>query len=186
MRHDETRKTQLVFGATRCALPAMSASRQHSTPCLPELRERWADLGELDAVAHRIVHGGELFTAPTVIDDDTLASLGTLDRLAPLHNPPALQAVSRARELFARVPHVAVFDTAFHATLPRRAREYALPEDIRSRFGVRRYGFHGISHAEVAAQLATAHAPEAAGLAGDLLSSRQRCQPCRHRIRPQR
>jgi acetate kinase len=121
-----------------------------------QLRARWAEVGELDAVAHRIVHGGSRFTTPTLIDDATLAALGELEHLAPLHNPPALQAARRARELFARIPHVAVFDTAFHATLPPRAREYALPEDIRSRFGIRRYGFHGISHAQVATQVASA------------------------------
>jgi len=121
-----------------------------------QLRARWAEFGELDAVAHRIVHGGSEFTGATLIDDATVAALGTLEHLAPLHNPPALQAVRRARELFARVPQVAVFDTAFHATLPPRAREYALPEEIRARLGIRRYGFHGISHAQVASQVAAA------------------------------
>jgi acetate kinase len=121
-----------------------------------QLRARWPELGELDAVVHRIVHGGERFSAPTLIDDTTLAALAGLERLAPLHNPPALEGVRRARELFARVPHVAVFDTAFHATLPRRAREYALPGDLRARHGLRRYGFHGISHAHVARQVAAA------------------------------
>ena len=123
---------------------------------LAQLRTRWMDLGELDAVVHRIVHGGERFTATTLIDDSTLAVLGELDRLAPLHNPPALAAVRQLRELFARIPHIAVFDTAFHTTLPARAREYALPEDIRSRFGIRRFGFHVISHAHVASQVAIA------------------------------
>ena len=123
---------------------------------LAQLRARWSELGELDAVVHRIVHGGERFTGTTLIDDATLAALGALDRLAPLHNPPALEAVRRIRELFARVPHLAVFDTAFHNTLPPRAREYALPEDIRTRLGIRRYGFHGISHAHVARQVAAA------------------------------
>ena len=123
---------------------------------LAQLRERWSELGELDAVVHRIVHGGERFTGTTLIDDDALATLGTLDRLAPLHNPPALEAVRRVRQLFARVPHIAVFDTAFHTTLPARAREYALPEDIRYRFGIRRFGFHGISHAHVASQVTIA------------------------------
>ena len=146
----------LVIGDTRRALPGIAAFPAALDAVFTALRERWTELGELDAIAHRIVHGGERFTTPIFIDDESLAALGTLDRLAPLHNPPALQAVRRARELFVRVPHVAVFDTAFHATLPRRAREYALPEDIRSRFGIRRYGFHGISHAEVAAQVATA------------------------------
>ncbi len=121
-----------------------------------QLRARWSALGELDAVVHRIVHGGERFTDTTLIDDAALAALGTLDRLAPLHNPPALAAVRSLRALFARVPHVAVFDTAFHTTLPPRAREYALPQDIRARLGIRRYGFHGISHAHVARQVAAA------------------------------
>ncbi len=123
---------------------------------LSQLRARWSELGELDAVVHRIVHGGERFTGTTLIDDAALVALGTLDRLAPLHNPPALAAVRSLRELFARVPHVAVFDTAFHTTLPPRAREYALPEDVRARLGIRRYGFHGISHAHVARQVAAA------------------------------
>jgi acetate kinase len=136
--------------------PAMPDIAAALDALLEQLRTRWIELGELDAVAHRIVHGGERFTTTTLIDDATLAALGTLDRLAPLHNPPALATVRRLRELFARIPHVAVFDTAFHTTLPARAREYALPEDIRSRFGIRRYGFHGISHAHVASQVATA------------------------------
>jgi len=121
-----------------------------------QLRARWSELGELGAVAHRIVHGGERFTRATLLDDATLVALGALDHLAPLHNPPALEAVRRARELFVRVPHVAVFDTAFHTTLPRRARAYALPDEIRSKYGIRRYGFHGINHAHVMAQVAAA------------------------------
>jgi acetate kinase len=136
--------------------PEMPDIRAALDALLAQLRARWTELGELDAVVHRIVHGGERFTTTTLIDDSTLTALGALDRLAPLHNPPALAAVRRLRELFARVPHVAVFDTAFHTTLPPRAREYALPEDIRSRFGIRRFGFHGISHAHVASQVAIA------------------------------
>ena len=119
-----------------------------------ELRGRWADLGKIDAVAHRVVHGGERFTAPALIDAGVVAQLGEFEALAPLHNPPAIQAIRAARELFANVPQVAVFDTAFHATLPARAREYALPDEIRTRFGIRRYGFHGISHGDVAARVA--------------------------------
>ena len=121
---------------------------------LAELRARWAGFGRIDAVVHRVVHGGERFTAPTLIDPEVVARLGELERLAPLHNPPAIRAIRGARELFANIPHVAVFDTAFHATLPRRAREYALPEEVRARFGIRRYGFHGISHRDVAARVA--------------------------------
>jgi len=101
-----------------------------------------------EAVAHRIVHGGSTFTAPVLVTDEVLAHLEPLGELAPLHNPPALAALRAARARFA-LPHVAVFDTGFHATLPPRAREYALPPDVSARFGIRRYGFHGISHEHV-------------------------------------
>ena len=110
-----------------------------------QLRARWVEFGELDAVAHRIVHGGSEFTGATLIDDATVAALGKLEHLAPLHNPPALQAVRRARELFARVPQVAVFDTAFHGTLPLAARVYPGPYAWYEQ-GIERFGFHGISH----------------------------------------
>ncbi|HEU5136161.1 MAG TPA: acetate/propionate family kinase [Steroidobacteraceae bacterium] len=144
----------LTAGEMRRALaPKMDFAAAIVAVC-DELRSRWAGLGKIDAVVHRVVHGGERFTAPTLIDAGVLAQLGDLERLAPLHNPPAIAAIKAARELFANVPHVAVFDTAFHATLPPRAREYALPEEIRARFSIRRYGFHGISHAHVAARVA--------------------------------
>jgi acetate kinase len=121
---------------------------------LAELRAQWPALGELDAVVHRVVHGGELFTAPVLVTGRVLEQLAGLDALAPLHNPPALRAIRAAMELFPRTPHVAVFDTAFHATLPPHAREYALPAEVRAHFGIRRYGFHGISHGGVAARAA--------------------------------
>jgi acetate kinase len=111
---------------------------------------RGLELGELDAVVHRVVHGGERFTEPVIVDDAVLQELVELEPLAPLHNPPAIHAIRRARESFGSIPHVAVFDTAFHATLPPQAREYALPAELRSRFGIRRFGFHGISHGSVA------------------------------------
>lgn len=102
-----------------------------------------------DAIAHRIVHGGERFLRPTLIDDAVLGEIERLNHLAPLHNPPALAAVRQVRQAYPQTPHVAVFDTAYHATLPLHAREYALPLDLRRRLGIRRYGFHGISHAHV-------------------------------------
>lgn len=102
-----------------------------------------------DAIAHRIVHGGERFLQATRIDDGVLGELEQLNHLAPLHNPPALAAVREARKIYPQVPHIAIFDTAYHSTLPPHAREYALPRDLRERFGIRRYGFHGISHAHV-------------------------------------
>ena len=103
----------------------------------------------LVAVVHRVVHGGERFSRPTLIDEGVLATLDKLGSLAPLHNPPALAMIRLAREAFPGVPHFAVFDTAFHATLPPRAREYALPTELRVGHGIRRFGFHGISHADV-------------------------------------
>ena len=146
---------QLIVGEARRPLAAQSGVAAAIDTVLAELRNRSARLGKIDAAVHRVVHGGERFTAPTLIQADVVEQLAALERLAPLHNPPAVQAIRGARELFAGIPHVAIFDTAFHATLPRRAREYALPEDIRARFGIRRYGFHGISHADVAARVAT-------------------------------
>jgi acetate kinase len=107
------------------------------------------------AVAHRVVHGGERFIEPTRIDGSVLEEIERLSELAPLHNPPAVAAIHQARRSLADVPHVAVFDTAFHATLPNHAREYALPNDIRQRFGIRRFGFHGINHSHVASSVAT-------------------------------
>jgi len=137
---------QLVIGDTRQSLVARRDLAGAIDLVLMELRKRWTDLGKIDAVVHRVVHGGERFTAPTVVDAGVLTQLAELEHLAPLHNPPAIRAIRGTRELFANVPHVAVFDTAFHSTLPPRAREYALPDEIRTRFGIRRYGFHGISH----------------------------------------
>ncbi len=145
---------QLVVAGTRRTLPESPDAFAAIDAALAELRARRAGLGTVDAVVHRVVHGGTQFGAPALIDDGMLGRLRALDRLAPLHNPPALHAIDGARALFAGIPQVAVFDTAFHSTLPRRAREYALPEDVRTRFGIRRYGFHGISHADVAQRVA--------------------------------
>ena len=98
-----------------------------------------------EAVAHRVVHGGERFRDPVVIDGEVERELAALADLAPLHNHPALTAIESARRALPDVPHVAVFDTAFHATLPREASTYALPRRFREELGIRRYGFHGLS-----------------------------------------
>jgi len=103
----------------------------------------------VEAIVHRVVHGGERFVRSTLIEHDLLHELERLQHLAPLHNPPAVAAMHAARAALPDIPQVAVFDTAFHATLPRRAREYALPADTRQQYGVRRYGFHGVSHEHV-------------------------------------
>lgn len=101
------------------------------------------------AVGHRVVHGGESFTGPVLVDDDVLAEIERLSVLAPLHNPVNVAGIRAAQERFGDVPHVAVFDTAFHADLPAVARTYAVPREWREEHGVRRYGFHGTSHAYV-------------------------------------
>jgi acetate kinase len=99
----------------------------------------------VDAVAHRVVHGGERFREPVVIDDEVERGLAAVAELAPLHNRPALAAVEQARAALPDVPHVAVFDTAFHATIPAHAATYAVPARWREEWGIRRYGFHGLS-----------------------------------------
>ncbi len=103
--------------------------------------------GEVEAIGHRVVHGGERFVSPTLLDDGVIAALADLSELAPLHNPPALEVIQAARLAVGPImPMVAVFDTAFHSSLPPVARTYALPHDMALRYGVRRYGFHGIAH----------------------------------------
>jgi acetate kinase len=105
---------------------------------------------QIDAVGHRVVHGGEHFHDATRIDDAVVAAIEGCVRLAPLHNPANLAGIRAAREAFPNVPHVAVFDTAFHARLPRRARTYAIDPELAAKHAIRRYGFHGTSHAYVA------------------------------------
>jgi acetate kinase len=120
-----------------------------TTFILGEIHERLTAATAIEAVAHRIVHGGERFIAPTVVDDAVLDEIGKLDALAPLHNPPAVAMLKAARKYYRNVPHIAVFDTAFHHTLPARSREYAIPRAIASEYGLRRYGFHGINYAHI-------------------------------------
>jgi acetate kinase len=105
-----------------------------------------------DAVGHRVVHGGARFVEPVVIDDEVKTAIRELTPLAPLHNAPALAAIERAQRALPGVPHVAVFDTAFHATMPEEAKRYAVPEQWH-RWGVLRYGFHGLSVQWAASQV---------------------------------
>ena len=107
-------------------------------------------------VGHRVVMGGDRFSAPTRIDAEVEAAIEALAPLAPLHNPANLAGIRAARELLPELLHVAVFDTAFHSTLPARAQRYALPKALAERHGIRRYGFHGPSHRHVAG-VAAAH-----------------------------
>jgi len=110
--------------------------------------------GEVSVVAHRVVHGGERFTEATLITDEVLAQIEELNPLAPLHNPVNVAGIREMRRLFPAVPQVAVFDTAFHHTLPAYAYLYGLPYELYEKKGVRRYGFHGTSHAYVSLRAA--------------------------------
>jgi acetate kinase len=110
--------------------------------------------GEVSVVAHRLVHGGEKFTEGTLISDEILAEMEKLNPLAPLHNPVMLAGIKEMRRLYPAVPHVAVFDTAFHHTLPAYAFLYGLPYELYEKKAVRRYGFHGSSHNYVALRAA--------------------------------
>lgn len=103
------------------------------------------DPAGLDAIAHRVVHGGPDFRDPVVIDGEVRDTVGRLVELAPLHNAPALRGIEEAEAALPGVPHVAVFDTAFHATIPPEAATYAVPARWREEWGIRRYGFHGLS-----------------------------------------
>jgi acetate kinase len=107
-----------------------------------------------DAVGHRVVHGGERFTGPALMGDEALAAIEALVPLAPLHLPAALEGIAAARAALPGVPVVACFDTTFHATLPPEAATYALPAAWRERWPLRRFGFHGLSHAHAARRAA--------------------------------
>jgi acetate kinase len=108
----------------------------------------------LTAVGHRVVHGGLRFTEPTLIDDGVVAAIEALVPLAPLHNPPNLAGIAATRALLPETPQVAVFDTAFHRTLPPAAATYAIDAEVALRHGIHRYGFHGTSHAYVSRRTA--------------------------------
>jgi acetate kinase len=108
----------------------------------------------ITAVGHRVVHGGARFTAPVLINDDVIAAIEELVPLAPLHNPGSLAGIRAARAALPEVPHVASFDTAFHANLPAAAATYAIDLEVAERWGIRRYGFHGLSYRYVSARTA--------------------------------
>ncbi|HLS03690.1 MAG TPA: acetate kinase [Actinomycetales bacterium] len=110
--------------------------------------------GGLAGVGHRVVQGGDRFTEPTLITDDVVSGIDHLSPLAPLHNPANVAGIVAAREVFPDVGHVAIFDTAFHATLPPAAYTYAIDREIAAKYGIRRYGFHGTSHSFVARRTA--------------------------------
>ncbi|MDF7806262.1 acetate/propionate family kinase [Pontiellaceae bacterium B12219] len=109
---------------------------------------------EPDALGHRAVHGGSLFTQPTHMNKATIKQLEGLNKLAPLHNPPTLNLIHSCSREYPELPQIAVFDTAFHATIPEEAYTYAIPKQLRQRYGLRKYGFHGTSHQYVVKEAA--------------------------------
>jgi len=111
-------------------------------------------ISEIGAVGHRVVHGGEEFTGSVIIDDKVIDSIKKFADLAPLHNPPNLAGILAAQRHLPNIKQVACFDTAFHATIPKIAYMYALPYELYEKYGIRRYGFHGISHRYVARRAA--------------------------------
>jgi acetate kinase len=133
----------LVVNAGSTSLKLSLATEDGGTAPLDRLSDVQRE--DVVAVGHRIVHGGARFREPTFVDEDVRAALAELTPLAPLHNAPALAALDDARRVFPDVPHIAVFDTAFHATLPEEAARYAIPRQWSEEWGIRRYGFHGLS-----------------------------------------
>lgn len=142
----EKHRTELALSSHEAALKAaLDAFDEHGPPL---------DADALAAVGHRVVHGGDRFSTPALVDDDLVAAVEELVPLAPLHNPANLEGLAVARKLFPDVPQVAVFDTAFHQSMPEHAYTYAVPLDWRDAHGIRRYGFHGTSHKFVAGETA--------------------------------
>ncbi len=121
---------------------------------LDEKRGVIKDASEISVVGHRVVHGGEDFFHSVLIDDEVIKTIKSYISLAPLHNPPNLAGIKAARSLLPDVPQVAVFDTAFHQTLPEKAFLYALPYQYYEKYKIRRYGFHGTSHRYIAERAA--------------------------------
>ncbi|MCM8831403.1 MAG: acetate kinase, partial [Candidatus Omnitrophica bacterium] len=112
------------------------------------------DLSEIDAIGHRVVHGAETFQKPHIIDDKVIKEIKNCCKLAPLHNPANLEGIISCKRILPKIPQVAVFDTAFHQTIPQEAYLYAIPFYYYKKYKIRRYGFHGTSHQFVAHQAA--------------------------------
>ena len=112
------------------------------------------NLAEIGAVGHRVVHGGEKFASSVVITEEVLSEIEACNELAPLHNPANIIGINACKELMPGTPMVAVFDTAFHQTMPKKAYMYGLPYDYYEKYKIRRYGFHGTSHSFVSKRMA--------------------------------
>ena len=151
LTHKSTGKEQVV---KEVAMPDHKSAVSY---VLEELTDPQAgvikDLSEIDAVGHRIVHGGEKFAQSVVITDDVMKAIEECNDLAPLHNPANLIGISACKALMPEVPMVAVFDTAFHQTMPKKAYLYGLPYEYYEDYKIRKYGFHGTSHSFVSKRL---------------------------------
>ena len=140
------------------AVPAQLSSCRDALPLVFEQLvgegKALASLDELDAVGHRVAHGGDAFGCSAVITDEVIAKIRRVNHLAPLHNPSALEVVGRCRELLPQTLQVAAFDTAFHQTMPARNYVYPIPYRYYEEHGIRRFGFHGMSHKYVSRRAA--------------------------------
>ncbi|GAA1546262.1 acetate kinase [Microbacterium ginsengiterrae] len=153
---DDGEPTPAVLDSTHGSSRRISDHDEAMSVMLAQFEEHGPHLSEMPpvAVGHRVVHGGARFFAPTLIDDLIEINIEDLSVLAPLHNPGAVAGIRAARRTFSDVPHVAVFDTAFHQTLPPAAHTYAIERRVAKRHRIRRYGFHGTSHKYVSEQAA--------------------------------
>jgi acetate kinase len=122
------------------------------------------NLEEISAVGHRVVHGGEFFTESKLVNDEVIQALEKYTELAPLHNPPNLKGIYGIMSLIPSIPQVAVFDTAFHTSMPKHANMYAIPYALYKKYGIRRYGFHGTSHRYVSSRACEILGSKCAGM----------------------
>jgi len=142
----------LDIGGSQLGRSTVAVEVRDHTQAMRVILNRLGDvMGSIDAVGHRVVHGGDRYVESTVISEQVEAGIDALSELAPLHNPACLAGIRGAKAVLgSRIPMVAVFDTAFHRTMPDVARRYAIPTDLADRHHIRRYGFHGIAHASLA------------------------------------
>ena len=179
-----TVKAALVEGGSRSArvlgrgARAVACDGERAGAFRAALDQTGALAGGIDAVGHRVVHGGSDFTTPARIDAGVERAIEALSRLAPQHNPPALEGIRLARELFPGRPAVAVFDTTFHAGRAPESLHYALPWDLAESLGALRYGFHGIAHASLVESLAGAEGTGADAVTAVTLQLGAGCSAC--------
>ncbi len=162
-----TQKSIIELDAER--LPATPVIKQNDTElnytgelsldailtfCLQQIKSTLADK-KINGIGHRVVHGGDKYSQPVLIDEKVEKTIADLIELAPLHNPANLLGIQKAKEIFENIPNIAVFDTAFHQTLPNRAIHYAIDKNIAQKHHIKRYGFHGTSHKYIAEEVGT-------------------------------